>query len=360
MTKNAKYRLIGLEGQNINTTQGAIEATGLDWNVDSGALQGSVFNPTTHSREWRNLPNHKVVYRTDTGLPLGNSIVGQKFELVQNKKAFRCFDEILQDQKAIFTAGGWFHDGASVFLQARLPEEVSFDNQDTLQKYLMISQGHTGQQALSLRFTHVRISCSNTLYAALRDSRYSFSMKHTESINERIDEAIGYMKAGLNHLDQVEEKFSVMTNFGLSKQAQLNYLKMCYDRPLNSDMKDWKKWKNIEPIYSEPKGFDKMKPDSLWRVYNSVTEFEDHHAPVNKPQGRETALSPSEISQARQVKALFAENIISRKTKAFSLANEVISGRLDLTTGERRNKPANWSNESVRNAAGISTQGLLI
>lgn len=356
MNTTSKYRIIGLEGLNVNSTNEAIEASGLDWKVDSGDLQGQVFNPTLYKKEWRRLPNHKVVYRTDTGLPLGNSIVGHGFSLVQNDEAFRCFDEILTSEKAQFTAGGWFHNGSSVFLQAKLPQEITFGGTDTLQRYLMISQGHTGQQALSLRFTHVRISCSNTLYAALKGSNYAFNMKHTASIQERIHDAILYMKQGLIHLDEVERKFSVMTSFGLSKQQQLNYLKLCYDRPLDSELKDWKKWKNIAPIYEAPRGIEHMNPDSLWKNYNVVTEFEDHHSAVNKPQGQDRPLSPSEIGQARQVKALFADNVINRKTRAFGLANDVISGTLDLTTGQRRATPSGW----VKDDASVTSQTLIV
>jgi phage/plasmid-like protein (TIGR03299 family) len=361
--KQQKYRITKLDDQSINTTSEAIIASGLDWEVDSGRLQGLCFDRANMQNEWRELPNHKCIYRKDTGLPLGNSIVGKGFELVQNTDAFKCFDEILQQQNIQFTSGGWFHDGGSVFLQAKLPQEVTFGGgttMDKLERYLIMAQGHTGQQSLTYRFTHHRPSCLNTLMGALRDSTYYYSMKHTISIKERIDQAVRHMQAGLIHLDEVEKKFSVMINFGLSERETVNFLKLSYDRKIDEDLKDWRKWKNIEPIYEAPKGFNTQEPSTLWRAYNTLTEYEDHHSRVNRSHGQVAPLSPEDISQARQVKSLFADNVVNRKVKAFKLANEVISGTLDLKTGTRRTQPKEWVKYAGAMAGAIAVQGLML
>jgi hypothetical protein len=200
----------------------------------------------------------------------------------------------------------------------------------------------------------------NTLMGALRDSTYYYSMKHTISIKERIDQAVRHMQSGLVHLDEVEKKFSVMVNFGLSAQETINFLKLSYDRKLDEDLKDWRKWKSIEPIYEAPKGFNTQEPSTLWRAYNTLTEYEDHHSRVNKPQGRLAPLSPTEITEARQVKSLFADNVVNRKVKAFKLANEVISGTLDLKTGNRRAQPKEWASYAGAMAGAIAVQGLLL
>ena len=159
-------------------------------------------------------------------------------------------------------------------------------------------------------------------------------MKHTSSINERKHEAILHMKKGLIHLENVERKFEVMTNYMLTEEETINFLKLSYDRKLSQEDK-WNKWDKIEPIYLAPKGFNPNdRTNTVWKVFNMVTEFEDHHSRVNSSKGTGT-LAPEDIREARQVKSLFADNIVKRKLKAFSLANEVISGTLDLRTGNR-------------------------
>jgi phage/plasmid-like protein (TIGR03299 family) len=359
MNKIHRYKIIGLENQNITSTHEAVKASGLDWRVRAGALKGECWDNVNQELKWEPLDGHKCISRVDTCKPLGDSIVGKGFKLVQNDEAFKCFDDILSNQNATFTSGGWFHNGGSVFLQARLPQHIQLANGDGLSRYLMISQGHTGQQALTLRFTHIRPICSNTLYAALRDTRYSFSMKHTSSIHEKIDLAVQYMKKGLQHLGIAEQKYSVMSKFKVTDKETMNFLKLSYDRPLDQDLKKWRNWSSLEPVYLAPKG-NSMAEGTIWNAFNMVTEHEDHHSRVNKPQGQTANLSPHEIDQTRQVRSMFGEGVVNRKLNAFKLADEVISGRFDLNTGTSREKPVNWSAMVAGlSTATVATQNLL-
>ena len=339
INKQQKYRILNLEDQTITNTTDAIAAAGLDWEVTHGELQGKCFDRQSMTYQWRKMNNHKCVYRTDTGYPLGNSIVGKNFELVQNAEAFNTFNDVLQSQNVSFTSGGWYHDGGSVFLQAKLPQGVLFDNGDQLERYLLMAQGHTGQQSLVWSFTHIRPSCSNTLQAALNDSNYRFSLKHTSNIKDRIDEGVKFMSKGLTHLEAVEKKMHVMSKLSLSEQEQINYLKLCYDRPIDEELKDWRNWKNIEPIFYAPLGGQYTK-GTLWNPYNVLTEYEDHHTRINKDRGQIDDLSNDYISEARQVRSLFGANTVNRKIRGFKLANSVINGELDLKTGKTRDRHA--------------------
>jgi phage/plasmid-like protein (TIGR03299 family) len=350
-----------LEGQSIYSTAEAVTAAGLNWEVDDGRIKLETYDRETGTNQWVDLDSHKGVFRKDApGRGLGQCVVGQGFELVQNTEAFRCFDKILSAQRAQFVSGGHYHNGASVFLQCRLPYEANIGNGDTTERYLLIAQGHTGQQALTMKFTHIRPVCSNTLFAALRDSKYTFSLKHTKNYKNKLEQAVEYMKEGLGHLDHVEKKFNQMAVFGLSEKEQMNYLKLCYDRPIDEDLKDWRKWGALEFVYHNAKGKNKSE-GTIWHGFNVVTEYEDHHAPVNNPRGRAGIYQePAMVSQGRQVRALFGNSTVSRKTKAFALADDVIMGRLDLKTGRKPGKKfAGISLGIGAGAAAVAGQHLL-
>jgi len=214
---NNSYQIIDLRDKKIFTTGDAVQEAGLGWEVDSGDVQLETYRAQTGKFEWQKLENHKGVYRKDSGDALGQCIVGKGFQLVQNTEAFRCFDRILSSSQAQFVSGGYFHNGSSVFLQCKLPYEARLRNGDTTERYLLIAQGHCGQQSLTARFTHIRPVCSNTLYAALRDSYHSYSIKHTKNWEQKLGKAVEFMKKGLIHLGKVEEQFNKFSSIHLSE-----------------------------------------------------------------------------------------------------------------------------------------------
>jgi len=328
-----------LSGKGLSLT-GAIEESGINWNVTTGDSGVLTYDPHLQVNTWKKVNSKKGVYRTDTQEPLGDCIVGHGFELIQNTEAFGIFERILENHNAEFTCGGHFHNGASVFLQCKLPSTPIYQNGDTTNRYLLISQGHTGRQALTMRFTHIRPSCTNTLFAALKSSNYYYSLRHTTNVRNKIEDAIRYMKLGLGHLDTVEKQFNKFTMLNLSDQEQINYLKLCYDVKLDSGMKDFDKWKHIEPIFLDSRGSEYSK-GTLWHAYNVCTEFEDHHSRVNRPKGNvmnDTEWG-KELPNVRQYRSMFANATVERKAKAFTLANDVVEQRLDLVTGARRAMP---------------------
>ena len=102
----SSYNIIDLQGQSSYSTDEAVRAANLDWEVDNGNVQVQTFNRDEGKYQWTNMPNLKGIYRTDTGVPLGNCVVGQGFETVQNTAALKCFERILQTSNAQLVTGG--------------------------------------------------------------------------------------------------------------------------------------------------------------------------------------------------------------------------------------------------------------
>ena len=340
------YNITQLSDRSIYSTSDAIRACGLDWEVDHADLTARPYfiNPEGE-RQYvqRDVPNHMAVHRTDNAKLLGSAIVGNNFGILQNTEAFMGFDGILRDQKAQFISGGWYHNGASAFLQCRLPHQEKLRNGDQLERYLLIAQGHTGLQALTMRFTHIRPVCSNTLMAALRDSYHSFSLRHTSTIKDRMDEAVGYMQVGLKHLEKAERRFHQMADIHLSEKEQINFLKLAYEqtgKKFTDDLKNFSKWKHIEPIFHDARG-KRYSQGTLWHPFNVVTEFEDHASLVKKEKGSPSSLvlTDSDKRGVRQWRSLWGKGTVDRKVKAFQLAEKVIDGRIDLNTGQPRSVP---------------------
>jgi hypothetical protein len=158
-----------------------------------------------------------------------------------------------------------------------------------------------------------------------------------------MDDAVKYMELGLQHLGRAEHTFKEMQKVMLDPTQIKNYLKLCYDRPLAEpqDEKDrWRKWDDIEPVFIKPTG-GHMSEGTLWHGYNILTEYEDHHSRVIKPQGtpKNVSLTDTDRRQTRQWRSMLGSKTIETKVKAFQIADEVIRGKRDLNTGQYRSQP---------------------
>tara|TARA_R100000152_G_C6778943_1_gene210091 strand:+ start:689 stop:1768 length:1080 start_codon:yes stop_codon:yes gene_type:complete len=344
---NKSHKIINLEDKSIYSTGDAIRAAGLNWEVDEGPLTAKTYHVDPYSQQkvygHCTINSQKAVFRTDNGEPLGSAIVGKDFHLLQNAEVFESFDKIIQETNAKFIAGGWFHNGASCFLQVQLPHVTPLDRGDQVRRNLIIATGHTGQQSVTMRFTNKRPSCMNTLIYCLRDTFHSYTLRHTKNAGERLNEAILHMRDGLKHLDLGEKRFRQMQDVKLSDKEILNYIKLAYDRPLQDhqdNVDKWRKWDEIEPVYLAPKG-GRMSEGTLWHGYNIVTEFEDHHSRVIKPNGAPKAyvLTEADKKATREWRSIFGTKQTSTKVNAFRLADQVLDGKLDLRTGQKRTTP---------------------
>lgn len=129
------------------------------------------------------LPKQYGTFRTDTSFPLG--LVGERYEVVQNNKAFEFFDDVIGKDKAIFQrAGSWGH-GVRMFVAVKLPDVIKVKG-DVTEQYLVFTNAHDGSQSVNILFTPIRIVCQNTLNAAIRTSEASVRFRHTQGVHTKI------------------------------------------------------------------------------------------------------------------------------------------------------------------------------
>ena len=133
------------------------------------------------------LPNKFVTYREDTGEGFG--VVGKKYTVVQNKDAFAFFDAIVGSGEAIYETVGALGRGETVFITAKLPGSIRVGNNDDIDKYLLLTMGHDGNNSIQAMFTPVRVVCNNTLNSALNLAAKRVSIRHTSSAIENLKAA---------------------------------------------------------------------------------------------------------------------------------------------------------------------------
>lgn len=138
------------------------------------------------------VPNYFATIRADTEQVLG--VVGNDYEVVQNRDAFSFFDAIVGGGEGIlYETAGALGNGERVFITAKLPEHIRVGRKDWIEQYLFLTTSHDGLGSITAAFTPIRIVCNNTLNAALNNHAGAVKIRHTASATERLKQAHALM-----------------------------------------------------------------------------------------------------------------------------------------------------------------------
>ena len=174
-TRNKPWHGLGTMVPEAPTSADALRFAGLDWSV----RQEPVYNARGGV-----IPGYRSNVRDTDGSVLG--IVGDRYKVVQNVDAFNFTDDLIGGEVRYETAGA-LRDGKQIWLLARMPaRRVASDD---VEPYLCFTNSHDGGGGLKVCMTPIRVVCNNTLNLALGSAKRIWSMRHTENIRERMQEA---------------------------------------------------------------------------------------------------------------------------------------------------------------------------
>ena len=157
------------------TSADALRFAGLDWEVRQ--------EPVYNSRGGI-IDGYRANVRDRDDSVLG--VVGDRYRVVQNTDAFRFTDSLITGEVRYETAGS-LRDGRQIWLLAKMPERKVAG--DMVEPYLCFTNAHDGSSGVKVCMTPIRVVCNNTLNVALSSAKRVWSMRHTDNIHTRLDEA---------------------------------------------------------------------------------------------------------------------------------------------------------------------------
>lgn len=258
-----------------------IQAAGLDWTVEKRPARG--YPPI----EKKNKPVSYAKYEL-VRLPRENTreqevmlgMVSGRYEPLQNVDAFRFFDPLVDGKIATFETAGALGAGERVWVMAKMPDVIQVVRGDDCAKYLLLSNTHSGQGAVIVKFTAVRVVCQNTLMLSLKDGQRAFRVRHSRRMGERLDE-ISQLIAEINAAyARVAEAFQRFAAVQIKNDAMLDaYLSALFPQSA-AQRRDGRK----PPKLLEVRNIFHTEPDlqppgvqhTVWAAYNAVTRFEDY------------------------------------------------------------------------------------
>ncbi len=183
----------------------ALEYAGLDFRVERRTMFTSkrTLIPGT---ERLLIPDCFATVRLDTEQVLG--VVGNQYEVVQNRDAFSFFDSIIKGEGILYETAGALGKGERIFITAKLPSYIKVGREDLIEQYLFLTTTHDGSGAITAAFTPIRIVCNNTLNAALKNMSNCIRIRHTNNVKQKLEQAHEVMGITNTLSSQLEDIFN--------------------------------------------------------------------------------------------------------------------------------------------------------
>ncbi len=268
---------LGTRLDNPATAEEAIVASGLDWAVHLEDVVTVSGLPTPC----------KAVVRDDKRLVLGTTLVGRRYTPVQNREAFKFFDEVVGQGQAVYHTAGSLGQGEKVWILAKLPGEVKVAKDDVVEKFVLLSNSHDGTSQLTMSFTPIRVVCQNTLRAALKGfetgAEKGIHLRHTPNILRRVSKAQQVLGLAHKFYDRFVEDAQVLVERKVSVAEVGRVLDLVFEggspRAINTRAK-------VVNLFESEKNQTVGAKGTAWGLYNAIVEYSDWCRKVPKSDER--------------------------------------------------------------------------
>jgi phage/plasmid-like protein (TIGR03299 family) len=267
------------------TAEKMIRAAGLDWVVDLRPARGAkeINKKGEFSRyEVVRMPRPAT---QETEVLLG--IVSRRYHPFQNVEAFEFFDPIVGEKKAYFETAGALGEGKRIWVMAKMPGAMQIVSGDECLKYLLLSNTHSGDGSVIVKFTSVRVVCQNTLMLAMEDGQKAYRVRHSKKMQFKLEELGDFLAITQEVFLKAEECFRRLAKIEMVDDRLERYFEAVF--PLSAaqkkNAKSSRRWEILKEVFNgQP---DLQLPGvrgTLWGAYNAITRFEDYKQPQHEEQ----------------------------------------------------------------------------
>lgn len=266
----------GREG--LVTVEEALELGGLNFDVELRPV-------LTMGAKGRltKIDGYKGVVRTDTGAPL--SVVGRKYVPIQYRDGLGELGKaILATNEAVVDTAGTLFGGKTGFMWYALngqPIRVKGERPEgTVETYLGITTSHDGNSALTAIISPVRVVCANTLNMALGRAKDRFTVRHTGSVEGKMEAARTALAITRDYMVEFEAIANRLAAVKVPDADVRGIMEKVW--PVKAELSEG--WTERHPAvlatedYFKSPNLDPIRGTG-WAVLNAAVEFIDHEAP---------------------------------------------------------------------------------
>lgn len=223
----------------------AIEESGLDYIVTVSDLD--VIAPVQIPGGTTNIEmtGHKGVIRVNsdgTRGPLG--VVKSAFRACQNSDGFEFAQALLDDYDADVVAAAAHGNplGSRAYLALRLNETLMAGGQDPHDVYVIVTNAHDGNAALTARVAPIRRTTQAEVATALVGAPMSYNLRHTGDLAGKMSDAVGTMRMVRHWIETYESATFALLAEPMSQSEFGTFAKRVLPTPSGSKERAAKTW----------------------------------------------------------------------------------------------------------------------
>lgn len=242
---------------------------GMEWKIQ----ESSVFFLPDSSTDHIEVPDQKVLYRSDTGTAL--SVVSQRFQVVQPREILEFYRDLTKAQGFTLETAGVLKGGRKVWALAKTNMTANIKGNDVMNGYLLLATGCDGTLATTAQFTSVRVVCNNTLAIALRNGASAVKVPHSTTFDAKnVKQQLGLSSSSWDDFVYQMKKLSERK---LKISESEEFISELFSNP-DAKFTNERAMKKVLQLYTgHGRGaeLDSSKGTSFG-LLNAVTEFVDH------------------------------------------------------------------------------------
>jgi phage/plasmid-like protein (TIGR03299 family) len=279
--KEAWHSLGAVLPEKLRDIPTALTLGGLDWTVSKRPL---AYTDEVDPDVVIPVDNYFALVR-DTDNTVLNPCVSSSYHPLQNAEAFQFFEPFLHEGCFISSAIS-LNAGKKICLLAEIEDnEREVVTNDPVKAYLLLATSHDGSIGTTVKFTNVRVVCSNTLRAAMAERGEFRTIRHTASQMQQLSEVRASINLFKRSFEQEVSIYKELANRTMGLNATRSYLERLFEKQLI----DTAKRLDILPedvsleqnrftkkclenyMFSEDLQLDGVE-GTAWAAFNAVTE----------------------------------------------------------------------------------------
>lgn len=224
--KEKPWHTLGKSLNSPPTIEEGLEAAGLDWTVSVHEMESIV--KRLGQPELRIPARGRMVVRDSDNKRL--SEVGPDWTPLQNIDAFKWFEPFLESGEASLDTAGALFGGEKIWVLAKLNRDpLVIGGNDTINKYLLLSNAHSDKASVRPAFVGIRTVCWNTLSAGLSSAASkSIRVRHSSKVKLNLDNVRSIVNTANAEFEATAEQYRLLTKKHINQADLKKYVKLVF------------------------------------------------------------------------------------------------------------------------------------